>query len=148
MLDGGEGFDVADYLTSDAGVTVNLATGATQGGDAEGDTLTGIEAVRGSQHADRLIGDDAPNLLIGLDGNDTLEGGEGDDWHLQGGAGADLVDGGAGFDFAVYAASDAGVTVNLATGTAAGGHAGRHAHGDRACFRVEPRRPPHRRRRE
>ena len=123
MLDGGEGYDYAFYNTSDAGVTVNLATGTGQGGDAEGDTLTGIEAVFGSDHADRLIGDDAPNILTGLDGNDTLEGGAGGDWHLQGGAGADLIDGGAGFDFAVYGTSDAAVTVNLATGTGLGGHA-------------------------
>ena len=123
MLDGGAGFDYAHYEPSDAGVTVNLATGTAEGGHAEGDTLTGFEGVFGSQHADRLIGDDAQNLLRGFGGNDTLAGGAGDDWHLQGGPGADLVDGGAGFDFAVYETSDAGVTVNLATGTAEGGHA-------------------------
>ena len=49
------------------------------------------------------------------------------------GAGADRLDGGehegVDGDFADYWESDAGVTVNLATGTASGGHAGgRHAH--------------------
>ena len=123
MLDGGEGFDTADYWLSDAGVTVNLATGTGQGGHAEGDTLTGIEYVLGSSHADHLIADAGGSGLNGREGNDTLAGGAGSDWQLQGGAGADLVDGGAGFDFAVYGESDAGVTVNLATGTAEGGHA-------------------------
>src|SRR6185436_13242297 len=38
ILDGGAGTDTADYSTSGAGVTVNLATGAASGGDAAGDT--------------------------------------------------------------------------------------------------------------
>ena len=46
MLDGGAGVDTADYTFSDAGVTVNLATAAAVGGQAEGDTLTGIENLR------------------------------------------------------------------------------------------------------
>ena len=35
--------DRASYAFSDAGVTVNLATGQGFGGTAQGDTLTGIE---------------------------------------------------------------------------------------------------------
>ena len=123
MLDGGEGYDPASYYYSDAGVTVNLATGTVEGGHAEGDTLTGIEGVDGSLlHADHITGDDRTNVLRGFGGNDTLEGGAGSDY-LEGGAGADMLDGGEGLDRANYYSSDAGVTVNLATGTVEGGHA-------------------------
>ena len=119
-LDGGEGYDRVYYVSSDAGVTVDLATSTAEGGHAEGDTLTGIESVFGSRHADRLIGDG--HDLFGWGGNDTLEGGAGSD-NLEGGAGADMLAGGAGWDSARYQPSDAGVTVNLATGTGQGGHA-------------------------
>ncbi len=112
-LDGGEGVDTADYSASDAAVTVNLATGAGLGGHAEGDSLISIENVTGSAHSDSLTGDDQNNVLLGLGGNDTL----------SGGAGADTLDGGEGVDTAVYSASDAAVTVNLATGAGLGGHA-------------------------
>ena len=123
MLIGGAGDDTARYLQSDVGVTVNLATGTAQGGHAEGDTFTGIESIRGSNHADRLTGDAGDNRLDGRDGNDTLAGGAGDDW-LEGGPGADMLDGGGGdLDSAVYWGSDAGVTVNLAAGTGQGGEA-------------------------
>ena len=55
-------------------------------------------------------------------GNDTLRGGAGHDW-LTGGAGADTLDGGAGEDTVSYEGSNAGLTVNLRTGEASGGHA-------------------------
>ena len=119
---GGGGWNFAEYRNSDAGVTINLAAGEAEGGHAEGDTLTGIIGVAGSNHADHLIGDDVHNNLHGRDGDDTLEGGADGDW-LKGGAGADMIDGGAGDDTARYRDSDAGVTVNLATGTAQGGDA-------------------------
>ena len=72
-------------------------------------------------------------MLYGGAGNDTLDGGEKDDT-LEGGAGADELDGGKTQDTAdvtensqvntlSYAGSDAGVTVNLATASASGGHA-------------------------
>ena len=104
-LDGGEGDDFAGYWGSDAGVTVNLAMGTGQGGHAEGDTLTGIENIHGSDHADHLIGDDGDNGLNGQDGNDTLEGGAGDDW-LNGEAGEDLLTGGEGADTFVFGDGD------------------------------------------
>jgi Ca2+-binding RTX toxin-like protein len=122
VLDGGAGIDMASYAGSDASVTVNLAAGAASGGHAAGDTLTNIESLLGSVFADILTGDARNNALNGGLGNDTLNGGDGSDV-LSGGAGADALNGGAGLDAASYAASDAGVTVNLATGTASGGHA-------------------------
>ncbi|MEO0818719.1 MAG: LamG-like jellyroll fold domain-containing protein, partial [Pseudomonadota bacterium] len=58
--------------------------------------------------------------LFGFD--DTLNGDEGDDI-LEGGRGADVIHGGGGVDTATYAASSAGVTVNLAGGLGSGGEA-------------------------
>ena len=97
MLMGGAGFDIASYRTSDAGVEVSLQDGTGMGGHAEGDTLTGIEALEGSEHNDKLTGDDGANWLFGNAGNDELDGGEGDDW-LDGGAGYNILEGGAGAD--------------------------------------------------
>ncbi|MEN7454597.1 calcium-binding protein [Mesorhizobium sp. CCNWLW179-1] len=103
-LIGGLGTDTADYTASTVGVIVSLVAGTGAGGHAEGDTLTGIENVIGSAHADSLTGDGGNNVLAGLGGADNL----------TGGLGSDTVD---------YTASTAGVIVNLETGTAAGGHA-------------------------
>ena len=64
-LDGGDGIDWVSYSGSGAGVTVNLATGTGQGGDAEGDTLTNIENIWGSSHDDTLTGDDGDNWFYG-----------------------------------------------------------------------------------
>ena len=100
FLDGGEGWDRAEYTGSNAGVSVNLATGRGSGGDAEGDTLSGCEDVAGSPHDDTLIGDGRSN------------------W-LSGGAGADSLVGGGGWDWLDYRGSNAGVSVNLATGRGA-----------------------------
>ncbi|WP_062205001.1 type I secretion C-terminal target domain-containing protein [Aureimonas sp. AU12] len=81
-LEGGAGFDLAVYAHSQAGVTVDLAAGTGLGGDAEGDRLSGIESVVGSQYDDRLTGDDGANRLDGGAGNDTLIGGRGDDVYV------------------------------------------------------------------
>ncbi|MGI9413263.1 MAG: S8 family serine peptidase, partial [Hyphomicrobiales bacterium] len=130
-LNGGSGFDLATYASSSSGVTVSLTTGAGAGGDAEGDQLSGIEHVQGSNFADVLTGDAGKNFLYGLDGNDQLFGLAGDDKlfgggghdDLYGGSGAELLDGGGGFDLARYLNSSAGVTVDLTTGTGSGGDA-------------------------
>lgn len=113
VLTGGTGTDLADYAGSSAGVTVDLAVGTGLGGDAEGDTLTGIENVTGSGQADVLTGDSADNVLDGGAGDDTI----------NGGAGADSLIGGAGADTLSYAGSAAGVSVDLAAGTVSGGDA-------------------------
>jgi Ca2+-binding RTX toxin-like protein len=106
VLAGGAGLDTADYSTSAAAVSIDLAAGTGQGGDAEGDTLSSIEDLIGSAFNDTLIGNSAGNHLVGgagddvLDGaanNDTLEGGAGNDI-LIGGAGTDLMYGGEGSD--------------------------------------------------
>ncbi|MDO9226838.1 MAG: calcium-binding protein [Pseudomonadota bacterium] len=101
---------------------VDLATGLGTGGDAEGDTLAGIENLTGSAWDDTLTGDAGNNSLAGNAGNDRLVGGAGNDT-LTGGAGADWLDGGTGLDRANYAASASAVLLDLSAGTAAGGDA-------------------------
>lgn len=122
-IDGGAGRDRASYEDSAAGVTVDLVTGKGKGGDAEGDVLTGIEDLWGSQHADTLTGDGNDNTLCGLGGNDTLKGGGGADT-LNGGLGDDVLDvdgkddkvsGGDGVD-TLFISGDHGVSVHLQAG--------------------------------
>jgi large repetitive protein len=57
--------------------------------------------------------------LLGLAGNDSLTGSSGDDL-LVGGAGDDTLAGGTGSDTALFVDATAGVTVDLAAGTATG----------------------------
>ena len=140
FLDGGDGFDRLQYTSSTAGVTVNLMTGASAGGEATGDTIANFEAIYGSAFGDDLTGDGSVNQLFGQAGRDTLSGGGGNDGlfggedddtlygggandTLHGGAGGDFLDGGGGIDELYYVNSSAGVTVNLETGTASGGDA-------------------------
>ena len=156
LYGGGGSGDTASYAGSGAGVNVNLATGkgsdavSGQRSEAHEDTLTGIENLTGSAHADTLKGNAGANVLKGGDGrddlygdegndnlyggdksdylhggrgNDLLEGGAGNDT-LEGGAGADILRGGPGsYDRAAYTESEQGVTVNLTDGTARGGDA-------------------------
>jgi serralysin len=113
-LNGGDGIDTAYYYSSTAGVTVNLAGGTSSGGDAQGDTLTFIEYVIGSNTGnDALFGDSGANYLAGMGGDDLFDGG----------AGADSLVGGAGVDLAYYYSSALGVDVNLTTGVGKGGDA-------------------------
>ncbi|WP_343717036.1 calcium-binding protein, partial [Inquilinus sp.] len=121
-LNGGAGDNMASYFGSSAGVTVNLATRAATGGDAQGDQLYFISGLYGSGFADQLSGDAGDNVLYGNGGADKLWGNGGNDI-LNGGAGADTLYGGAGYNVASYFGSLAGVSVNLATGAAAGGDA-------------------------
>lgn len=104
--------DTASYAGSTAAVTVNLGTGTGSGGDAEGDQLSGIDNLLGSEGNDVLTGDFGNNVLEGGGGADQLDGGEPDP--IQG-----------SIDVASYARSASGVTVSLAdpslnTGDAAG----------------------------
>jgi Ca2+-binding RTX toxin-like protein len=130
-LFGSNGFDTASYAGSRAGVTVVLSGFLATGGDAAGDHLYSIEGLRGSAYADVLTGDEGRNVLSGGGGADSLNGAEGDDTlaggdgndRLFGGRGADELRGGDGADLAYYGVSDAGVTVDLATGQGLGGDA-------------------------
>ncbi len=103
---GGTGNDLASYINSFAGVTIDFDLPIMQGGEAVGDVLTSIEhidgsafddLIKGSQGAgtfsgftgnDTLISGDHAQLLLGNDGNDVLESFGADDT-LVGGTGDD-----------------------------------------------------------
>ncbi|GAB3346839.1 cadherin domain-containing protein [Lysobacter tyrosinilyticus] len=97
--------DTIRYITSDAGVIVDLATSTASGGHATGDVIakdangvSSIENVSGSDgFGDTLSGDARANRLAGYGGNDVLDGRAGDDV-LVGGAGDDTLYGGDGAD--------------------------------------------------
>ena len=103
-------------------------------GEAQGNTLTDIENVLGSEFNDLIAGNDGANRFYGHGGNDTLDGREESDYlsgedgndqlyggtgtdKLFGGKGADLIVGGDGADQAYYFGS-LGVKINLTQGTA------------------------------
>jgi Ca2+-binding RTX toxin-like protein len=101
-------------------VNVDLERATQQGGEAEGDTLIGIENLVGTLRADVLRGDDKVNVLEGGAGSDTLEGRGGADT-LNGGTGGIGTD--PGRDTASYASSDAAVNIDLIRATQTGGDA-------------------------
>ncbi|AZO44987.1 tandem-95 repeat protein [Mesorhizobium sp. M7D.F.Ca.US.005.01.1.1] len=111
---GGTGLgDTVDYSGSVAAVSIHLAdsgsasgapvdphnplAGTIGGGDAAGDTLTGIEGLIGGSGNDYLFGNVGDNYLAGGLGADTLNGGGGNDT-LVGGLGQDTLTGGIGAD--------------------------------------------------
>jgi Ca2+-binding RTX toxin-like protein len=96
-IDGGSEVDWLHYTTSTEGVAVDLIAGTGLGGDAEGDVISAIENVFGSQFDDDISGTVLANHLAGGKGNDTLFGNEGNDL-LQGDVGNDLLDGWVGLD--------------------------------------------------
>ncbi|PWS39174.1 hypothetical protein DFH01_08030 [Falsiroseomonas bella] len=103
-LDGGGGLDLLSYVGDSAGVSVNLVSNTASGGQAQGDSIFGFEA------------------LLGGSGNDTLFG-DANDNTIEGASGGDSMDGGGGLDLLSYQSDTTGVSVNLATGAASGGHA-------------------------
>jgi Ca2+-binding RTX toxin-like protein len=93
-LDGGLGSDTADYSASTGGVNVNLSDAALEsGGDAAGDSLTGIENLIGSANDDILTGSNVANQLFGGGGADSITGNLGSDY-IEGGAGNDTINAG------------------------------------------------------
>jgi Ca2+-binding RTX toxin-like protein len=95
------------------GVDIDLQRPTQIGGEAQGDTLTGIEDIDGSRFGDRLRGNNEANYLFGNDGSDNLEGR----------AGADTIDGSTGVDRASYESSAAGVNIDLMRTTQIGSDA-------------------------
>ena len=89
-LPGGAGSDSSYYGTSAAPVSVDLSASTASGGDAQGDVLSGIEDLLGSDHADDLIGDSSANYISGGAGDDHIEGRGGSD-RLQGDTGNDAL---------------------------------------------------------
>lgn len=137
---GGAGVDTVDFSKeSPFQLLVNLVTNVASGGTASGDTFYSIENLIGSDdRIDRFIGTSAANHFWGQGGGDYFNGGGGNDIldggndgdiiygeagndTIIGGAAQDYLDGGSGTDTVVYAGSTAGVTIDLANGTALGG---------------------------
>jgi len=134
-LDGGADRDRVSYDDATSGVTLNLGTSTATGAATGTDTLSGIEDVTGSDHADSLTGSSADNAMEGRAGDDTLAGEAGNDFLaggdgadnlqggagfdvLRGGAGADALDGGSDVDEADYSDALGAVTASLAGGSA------------------------------
>jgi serralysin len=93
------------------------------GGDDTISGRAGDDSIMAGDGDDSVIAGDGDDLISGNDGNDTIRGGNGAD-SLEGGAGADHLFGDdSEGDFALYWGSNAGVTINLLTGLAAGGDA-------------------------
>ena len=74
-LNGGDGIDEARYGSSLGRVIVNLDAGTALDGLGGVDELISIEAVRGSDFDDILIGGEGDNRFAPGKGNDTIEGG-------------------------------------------------------------------------
>ncbi|MEH2536615.1 MULTISPECIES: beta strand repeat-containing protein [unclassified Bradyrhizobium] len=98
--------DVVTEAVNEGTDTVQSSMNYALGDDLENLMLTGAGALSGTGNADSNIitGNTGSNILAGL-------------------GGADAIDGGAGTDTATYAASAAGVNVNLTTGVGGGGDA-------------------------
>ena len=103
-IDGGAGSDYVVYSTSGSAVTVNLLTNVNTGGEAQGDLISNVENIIGSDYNDNLTGNTSDNTLDGRSGADTINGGD-------------------GLDTVSYENSSASVTVNLLTNVNTGGDA-------------------------
>ena len=124
-INGDDGFDLIDFSSTDAAVTLNLLSQNKNAGPAVGQTYLSIEGAVGSAFSDSLVGNALHNLLqgeagndrlFGDEGNDSLQGGSGNDL-LVGGLGGDVLDGGSGRDRVSYGLSVAAVLVDIATPT-------------------------------
>jgi Ca2+-binding RTX toxin-like protein len=114
LLYGGGGRDRADYTDATAGITVDMAAGTVAGDVSVGtDTLRAIEQVGGSNFADTYVatgfGTSSPNASSIGNAVNTFEGMGGNDT-ITGNGNTQLS----------YLNATAGVTVDLAAGTATG----------------------------
>jgi Ca2+-binding RTX toxin-like protein len=103
VLDGGAGTDTVSYALGGTGAVVDISLTTPQNTRNGGtDTLTGFENLTGSNQADtlygtsgvnRIVANNANDIVWGRGGNDDLFGSEGND-KLYGEAGNDLLNGG------------------------------------------------------
>ncbi|WP_373503151.1 calcium-binding protein [Aestuariivirga sp.] len=96
-LIGGAGIDTVDYFYSGKGVQINLIDNTASGGDANGDVISGVESIYGSDFADTLTGNSSSSSLAGNVGDDFITGNGGKD-DITGGMGHDILSGGGGAD--------------------------------------------------
>lgn len=112
VMHGGTGTDTLSYLSSDAGVTLDLAAGTGTGGHAQGDVFSGFEEILGSGHADTVTGSDSADRVALGEGDDVVNAGAGED-RLWGGFGSDTLVFNAAFDaYVITRIEDAGRTTN------------------------------------
>ena len=101
MIDGGIGTDTASYLNSAVGVTVFTSGRSGRNGDAQGDQLTDIENIFGSNMQDQIVlnADSAvDNTVFAGNGDDRIRERDGGTNELNGGNGDDNIFGGTGND--------------------------------------------------
>ena len=131
VLEGGSGIDTVTFANATAGVDaifsltdgagiqgayVNTAAGG-YAGEAAGDTYLAIEAMIGTDFADRVWGRaDAFEADLG-GGDDIYENGANGDDTVTGGAGDDLIVSGGGTDTAVYSGNRADYTITALSAT-------------------------------
>lgn len=111
QLDGGDGSDTVNYSQLGGAVRLDMISNTVEKGTGGSDTLVSIGLAIGSNFGDSLAGNNNAN---------NLQGGLGDDF-LVGRGGNDTLDGGPGSDTVSYGDSPAGVSVDLAAGTAQDG---------------------------
>jgi Ca2+-binding RTX toxin-like protein len=119
-LTGGDGFDLVSYAEAAVALRVDLATPASNTGEAAGDSFSGIESLLGTAFHDTFLGDAAANALDGGAGNDTLTGRDGDD-RLYGQSGRDSLTGDAGDDQLFGGAENDTLSGGLGQDTLSGG---------------------------
>lgn len=119
VLNGEGGSDWASYENASAGVTVDVAAGAT-GADGNDVYASAFENAIGSQFGDLILGNSSANSLKGLGGVDNIDGMGATDT-VNGGPGSDTLAGGDGSDWLSYTDAPSAVTVSLGTTQTSGG---------------------------
>jgi Ca2+-binding RTX toxin-like protein len=122
QLNGGDGFDVAEYLNSTTGLTVTLDTSlsVTNTGEAVGDTFISIEGLSGSNFSDILVGDAGANTLFGRSGGDIFFGGVGNDTFYGNSATAGFDGSVDRADYSRVTGLSQGISVNWLAGSVVG----------------------------
>lgn len=122
QIDGGAGFDVAEYLNSTTGLTVTLDTSLSisNTGEAVGDTFNSIEGLSGSNFSDTLVGDSGDNTLFGRSGGDILFGGAGNDTYYGNSATAGFDGSVDRVDYSRVTGLSQGISVNWLAGSVVG----------------------------
>lgn len=144
IYDGGAGCDIIDYRAAIDAVVADLGGGTVAGNDIGSDRIRNFEGFLAGAGDDTIWGGDAGETIHGMGGDDAIDAGAGDDI-VRDGAGADTVaagegddsveacadggddayDGGTGTDTLSYAATAAGVTVDLQSKAVTGVEVGR-----------------------
>jgi len=109
-LNGGAGFDIADFIGDTTDLVINLFAGTAISVGSGADTLISIEGIYSGDGNDLIYGNDYDNILFGRLGNDIITGANGDD-NIDGGGGNDWLYGQDGND--TINAGDGAVDVSL-----------------------------------